>query len=345
MLKTLNVNRSLIIFGIPLSLFVMLMFLMKSSLFTSQNYLDLGVTIDLVLIIPFVYFLLIRKSKIPKTTVIPIMIIGLLLGLFFLPEENQIYLKLFKTWILPLVELSVITFIIVRVRGVVKKYKTIKGLRIDFFSAVKNACHEILPDKLVTPFATEVAVFYYGFLNWKKIDKNENEFTYHKESGSLGLLGGILLIILIETVALHFLLANWSELLGWILTLLSIYTLFQVFGIAKSLTKRPIVITDSSVFLKYGIANEVDLLFEDIESIELSEKEVEKAPLTKRLSLLGELEPHNVVIKVTVENELIGIYGFKKKFKTLLLHVDEPIAFKAKIDNVILKDKTKEVRD
>jgi hypothetical protein len=311
---------------------------MKSSLFTGQNYLDLGITVDLVLIIPFVYFLLIRKSKIPKTTVVPILIIGIVIGSVFLPEENQTYLTFFKNWILPLVELSVITFIIVRVRGVVKKYKTLKQERVDFFSAVKNACHEILPDKLVAPFATEVAVFYYGFFSWKKIDTNKNEFTYHKESGTLGLMGGVILIILIETVGLHFLLSKWSELLGWVFTILSLYTLIQVFGIAKSLTKRPIVINASSVFLKYGIANEVNLLFEDIESIELSKKEVEKDPLTKRLSLLGELEEHNVIIKLKLENELIGIYGFRKKFKTLLLHIDEPLEFKNQMEKMILKD-------
>ncbi len=333
--KTLNINRNLISFGIPLSLFGILIFLMKSSLFTNQNKLDLGITIDLVLIIPFVYYLLIRKSKIPKTTVVPIMIIGLLVGSFFLPEENQVYLTLFKTWALPLIELFVIIFIIIKVRGGVKKYKVLKGLRLDFFSTVKNTCREILPEKLVTPFATEVAVFYYGFFNWKKIETTENEFTYHKESGTLGLIGGIILIILIETIALHFLLANWSELAAWILTFLSVYTLIQVFGIAKSLTKRPIVITDSSVFLKYGIANEVDLLFEDIESIEVSKKEIKKDPLTKRLSLLGELEEHNVIIKLKVENDLIGIYGFKKKFKTLLLHIDKPMEFKEQINNVL----------
>lgn len=280
---------------------------------------------------------MIRKSKIPKTTVVAIMIIGVLIGTLFLPKENQIYLTLFKTWVLPLVELTVLIFIVVRVRGVVKKFKMLKVGPVDFFSTIKEACHEILPGKIVTPFATEIAVFYYGFFNWKKVETNHNEFTYHKNSGSLGLLGGVIMIILIETIALHFLLANWNNLVGWIFTFLSLYTLIQVFGIAKSLTKRPIVITDSSVFLKYGIANEVNILFENIKSIEESTKELDKAPLTKCLSILGELEPHNIIIKLNTENELVGLYGFKKRFNILLIHVDEPIEFKKYLDSKVIK--------
>ena len=337
MLNTLKINRNLIIFGIPFSLFGILIFSMKSSFFTGDIVLNLAVTIDLLIIIPFVYFLLIRKSRIPKTTVIPLMIIGLLIGSYFLPKENQEYLTLFKTWVLPIIELTVLTYIIIKVRSVVKEYKTLSNSRPDFFSAIKSACKDILPEKVVSPFATEVAVFYYGFFDWRKRETSINEFTYHKNSGTLGLMGGILMIISIETVALHFLFSNWNSTIAWVLTILSVYSAIQILGIAKSLTKRPIEVANSGVNLKYGIANEVFLSFDCIESLELSSKEMEKEKLIKRLSILGELEGHNVIIKVNKEKELIGLYGFKKKFNTLLLFVDEPVEFKSRIDSYIVQ--------
>src|SRR6056297_2889248 len=114
--RTIHINRNLINFGIPLGLLVVLILLMKSPFLNGNDALNLAITADLLLTVPLVYFLLIRKSKIPKTTVIPVMIIGLLVGSYFLPKENQTYLELFKNWFLPVIELSILTFVIIKVR-------------------------------------------------------------------------------------------------------------------------------------------------------------------------------------------------------------------------------------
>ena len=336
--RTLNLSRNLITFGVPLSLLVILIFLIKSSILKGNDTLNLAITADLLLTVPIVYFLLIRKTEIPKTTVVPVMIVGLLIGSYFLPKESQSYLTLFKTWALPVIELSILTFVVIKVRSAIKKYKGLKGMTPDFYTALKNTCYEILPKKLVLPFATEVAVFYYGFINWKTREVNENEFTYHKNSGTPALFGAFILIIGIETFALHFLLTRWSLLAAWILTALSIYTAIQVFGFAKSLSKRPISINRDSLILKYGILNEVEISFLNIDKVELSRKSLEKDELTKTLSPLGEIESHNVIIHLKRENELVGLYGMIKKFKVLGLHIDEPKEFKRSMENALQQD-------
>uniref|UniRef100_UPI00404713C1 hypothetical protein n=1 Tax=Bacteroidota TaxID=976 RepID=UPI00404713C1 len=332
---TIRLNRNLINFGIPLALLGTLILLMKSSFLNGNDTVNFAITADLLLIVPLVYFLLIRKSEIPNTTVIPVMIIGLLVGSYFLPQESQTYLSIFKTWALPVIEISILTFVIIKVRRAVKTYKELKSATPDFYDTLKNVCSEILPKKLVLPFATEVAVFYYGFINWKTREINENEFTYHKNSGTPALFGGFIMIIGIETVALHFLLARWSIVAAWILTALSVYTAIQVFGFAKSLSKRPISINKDSLTLKYGILNEVEIPFSDIDKVELSRKSLEKNELTKTLSPLGELESHNVIIHLKKENELVGLYGMKKRFNLLGLHIDEPKEFNDRMKNAL----------
>lgn len=336
---TIHINRNLINFGIPLTLLGILILLMKSSFLNGNDALNFAITADLLLTVPLVYFLLIRKSEIPNTTVIPVMIIGLLIGSYFLPQESQSYLTIFKTWALPVIEISILTFVIIKVRRALKKFKDLKGSTPDFYNAVKGTCYEILPKKLVLPFATEVAVFYYGFINWKTKEIHENEYTYHKNSGTPALLGGFIMIIGIETVALHFLLARWSIVAAWVLTALSVYTAIQVFGFAKSLSKRPISINKDSLTLKYGILNEVEVPFTDIDKVVLSGKSLEKNDLTKTLSPLGELESHNVIIHLKKENELVGLYGMKKKFKLLGLHIDKPIEFNEKMENALQQSK------
>lgn len=325
-------NRNLINFGAPIGMLASLICLMETNILKDNEALSLAVTIDLLISVPIIYFLLIRKSKTPNSTVVPVMIIGLLIGSFFLPEESQTYLTHFKTWVLPVIEISILAAIILKVRTAIKLHKNLKNNTPDFFKSVKIASYSFLPKFLVIPFATEIAVFYYGFIHWKSISTKDNEFTYHKKSGTPALLGGIILLIGIETVALHILFSQWSQIAAWILTALSCYTAIQVFGFAKSLSKRPISINQDSLILNYGILNEVEIPISEIDHIELSRKPLKKDPLTKKLTPFGELESHNLIIYLKHENELKGLYGIRKKFKVLGLFIDEPIKFQKQMN-------------
>jgi len=335
--KTLNFQKSLIIFGIPVLIIGMMVVLSKSSIFiTNPNSLSIGITFDLLLTVPVIYFLLIRKTSIPKTTVVPFLIIGMIVCSAILPVQNQYYLDLFKTWMFPIVELSIVSYIIYNVTRAIKRYRINKsGDEIDFFTTLKNTCYEILPKKVVIPVVTEIAVFYYGFIYWKKRKLNENEFSYHKDSGTVSLLIAIIFIVAIETIVLHMLLQKWNVTVAWILTFLSIYSGIQLLGFLKSMTKRPISIKDGKLYLRYGIMNETTIDLKSIDSIEISSKDIELNKETRKLSFLGELESHNVIISLKQENVLTGLYGIKRKYKSLALYVDKKNEFTNRINKAL----------
>jgi len=342
MSNIINNQKKLIIFGFPLLLIGLMIFIAKSSSFRLHpESMAIGVTFDLLLTVPFVYFLLIRKTTIPKTTIVPFLIFGVLICSIILPSENQYYLNLFKTWVLPIVELLVVSFVIYNVRKTIKNYKKKKHLSFDFFTTLKNTCYEILPEKVVMPIVTEIAVFYYGFLYWKKRKLKENEFTYHKDSGTITLLIAIIFIVAIETVTFHILLLKWSNIAAWILTFLSIYSAIQIFGFLKSMLKRPIAIESNKLYLRYGIMNEATIKLKEIASIEISSKDIELNKETRKLSFLGELESHNVIIRLKNESTLIGLYGIKKKFKVLALYIDNKNEFKNQMDNALQQENIK----
>ena len=265
----------------------------------------------------------------------PFLIVGIIICSLILPTENQYYLNLFKTWVLPFVELSILSFVIFNVRKGIKRYKLNKTESFDFFTTLKNTCYEILPKGIVIPVVTEIAVFYYGFVHWKKRKLKDNEFTYHKDSGTVSLLIAIMFIVAIETITFHILLAKWNTTVAWILTFLSIYSGIQIFGFVKSMFKRPISIENDKLFLRYGIMNETTIDLVNIDSIEISSKDIELNTETRKLSFLGELESHNVVIKLKKENTLIGLYGIKRIYKNLALHVDNKIEVKNRINNAL----------
>ena len=340
--KSLNIQKSLIILGIPLLLIATMVILTNSTLFISNaNQLSLAITLDLLLTTPFIYYLLIRKTTIPKTTIVPFIILGVIICSFIIPQENQYYLRLFKTWVLPIIEVSVLFYVIYNIIKARRLYKlnkehTSSGTSNDFFTILKSTCYKILPKAAVIPFVTEIAVFYYGFIYWKKRKLKPNEFSYHKDSGTIGLLIALLFLISIETVALHLLLERWNTTVAWVLTGISIYSGIQILGFLKSMTKRPIVIKDSILFLRYGIMNETTIKVQDIESIELSTKDIELNKTTRKLAFLGDLEGHNLIIKLKKENSLVGLYGIKRNYNVLALHIDKKQDFKNRIDNVLL---------
>lgn len=336
MIKTKNLQRNLITFGIPALIIALMVLITKISIFQlNPNYLAIGITFDLLFTVPFLYFLLIRKSDIPKTTVVPFLILGVIISSAILPSENQQYLNRFKVWILPIIELSILSYVIYNVRKVIKDYKQKKEYSFDFFTTLKNTCYEMLPKNVVIPVVTEIAVFYYGFIYWKKRELKENEFSYHKNSGTISLLIAIICIVTIETFVLHILLTKWSNLAAWILTFLSIYSGIQIFGFLKSMSKRPISIENNKLFIRYGIMTETTIDLKNIICIKISSKDIELDNETRKLSFLGELESHNVIIHLKKEYELIGLYGVKRKYKNLAIYVDDKVDFKNHISKHI----------
>lgn len=326
-----------IVFGIPVSIIVLLVVITKLPIFqVYPEKLSTAITIDLLITVPVIYFLLIRKKKISNYSVVSFFVLGIILLSFILPKENQQLLSFVKTWLLPLVEIGIFSFIFYKVRKNIKKYRSIATGNSDFFETVKTTIEEDFPKKIATILAMEIGVFYYGFIHWKKRILKSNEFSYHNNSGTVSLLVTLIFIIGIETYVLHILLMKWSSFAAWLVSALSIYSGIQIFGFLKSITKRPILVTNDMIHLRYGILSETTIDLEDIKSVEITSVAVDFDTTTRKLSPLGELESHNMMIHLQKEQTLYGLYGTTKKFTSLALYADDPKKFKALIDDRII---------
>ena len=105
-------QRSVFLSASLLFLIVASFMLSATSLLTTHQGLAIGLTYDLTLIAPFIYFLLIRKTKVPNTTVLPFFVLSLVFASYLLPAHSQQHLHLIKQFILPVAELSVLGFVI-----------------------------------------------------------------------------------------------------------------------------------------------------------------------------------------------------------------------------------------
>ena len=336
MRKTITLSRkssALLALFTPLAI-LSAAFIISSTDAFKQNtdILSKGITLDLLILMPLTYLFFVRKSNLPNTSTILIFIIGLTVGSLILPEENQNLLYWFKTYALPLVEIGILSWILYKVFKTLKLFRSKQKNSYDFFNILKETCQDAFPNGVANFLAMEIAVIFYGFIFWKKRDLKENEFSYYKNSGTISLLFAFIFIIGIETYVLHILIVTWSVVAAWILSAISIYTGIQIFGFLKSIKKRPITIENNVLHLRYGIMSQVDIHIESITSIELSSKEIEQYQKTIKLSPLGALESHNIILHLNQELELTGFYGTKKSFKSIAFYADKKEQLKKCID-------------
>ena len=119
-------NSFLLVYGIPLLLILICVAIGLSSIPVTYPEMAVGVTIDLTISAPLIYLLLIRKTDIPKITVIPFFTGGILIASYILPIEQQYSLGMIKLWLLPVVELVALFYIGSLVRKTVRKFRNKK---------------------------------------------------------------------------------------------------------------------------------------------------------------------------------------------------------------------------
>lgn len=321
--------RPLALFIPVLMLFSVVLLLRFPSWFAgSETTIYRALIADLTFSIPLVYFLIIRKREIPNITTVPVFVLGVVTASFLVPEHHQNSLDLIKDWVFPLVELSVFSFLVYKVVSLKKAFNRNKNGHFDFMEVFHGAAKEVLPAKVAGVFTTEASMFYYALFTWKKTAPTDGSYTYHKNSGVQALLAALLMAVVVETLAIHFIVAQWSHTVAWVLTLLSVYTGLQVFAYIKSIPRRPIVLTDGKLTLRNGLLGSCDIPVEAIDKIEVFSGDLPEAyEKVKKMSAFYQ----NVVLHLKQPVEINGLYGVRKKADVLAFYIDETASFEKEI--------------
>jgi len=324
--RNINFKTEVLPFLIPLLLLGVLVSTSKLSAFRADpSLISIGITIDALLTVPLIYFFLIRKKKISKHTVVIAFLIGLFVCYKVIPQEHQIILPVLSTWLLPILVVGIVTYMLINFRKARLNYKLNKDKQIDFYTTVKTVACDLLPNLIARIIATEIAVLYYGIIHWKRHSLDKGEFSIHKKSASISIFLGIMLIIGVETTVFHYILEQEGNPKAWLITFLSIYSLLQILGFLKSIMKRPIAFKENLLHLRYGILKETTIKLSNVKSIVLSSKNNHHG--IRKLSIFGKYESTNVILTLKMPETLNSLYGFKKNFTKISIHVDEPQLF------------------
>jgi len=318
---------------LPFIVSITAVYLAQSDLLTTNPELSLFITIDLLLTAPILWLLLTRKRGFHFTTAIPFFIGGILAANYFLPLEQQFWLYWAERTLFPLVEISAFSYVFTQVRKTIKTLKEERRGDPDFFKAISVATDKIFGDtKIAKMMSFEVSVFYYGFLSLKKrATLDDSTFTYYRKNGILSVYIAFMLLVIAETAVTHILLMRWNVIIANIATLGSLYAVLQLWAHARAVMLRPIIVEHGSLKMKNGIAGDFEISLEKIDKVERSRRLPKNRDGVQQIGFLGSLETHNMILYLSEEIDIVGLYGSKKKGHTILFYVDEPDAFQKAI--------------
>lgn len=298
---------------------------------------SLGILFDCILTIPIIYFLLIRKTNIPTITVLYSIIIGLFIAGVIIPKDYHQTLELVK-WIgIPLLEVFIISVLVYKIFKAKKSYTINYRASNEFFDNLQMAANDVFPGRIAKLLATEIAVFYYLFNTKKSANPSANEYSYHKNSGLTMSISILVILLIFETIALHFFIAKWSDSIAWIASGFSIYTGLQIVAILKSMNKRFIHFNYSTkqLVLNYGFACKSVIPFKAIKSVHLGNKKSNKTQQHTALSIFEMLESPNLCIILKDTRILEKLYGITKNYQSIGVYVDEKEEFYNEVKAII----------
>jgi hypothetical protein len=287
----------------------------------SAGAIAAGLTLDLVVVVPLAFYLLIiRRYDLSVVSLVPVLILSVLAAGAILPSAHQQPLRALEI-LVGLMEVSLIGWIGWRASRALRKAR--RQGSADPLEQFRIAGMELLHnDRVAGVFATEMAVFYYALGSWRSrphAPSGTSPFTHHRRSGQAAMVFALLLLMLVEGIAVHILLSLWSPVAAWIFTAGTIYGALWLFADYRATVLRPILVDDEHLTLRAGLRWTLQIPRTQIAEMAGSQP----TSVGESLNLTFLASPtHWVVFHNPVPAQ--GPYGFKRMVKAVGIRPDTP---------------------
>lgn len=287
-----------------------------------------ALTVDLVIILPVLYFaLIVRPRRWPWITVIPFTLLCAYGTAWLLPLDHQVPLKSLHLLAAP-IELGLLALIGWKASRMVRRFR--EGSRMgssDFPERLRRAAVDIVgAPRVAEILASEISILYYGLTSWfHPVEESTSTFTVHRKDSYGTLVVGILTVMGVEIIPVHLLANHLSgSLLAWTLTLLTLYGALWIVGDYQALKLRPMTVGASGLGFRLGLRWEALIPWDQV--ISFRRLNVSEKPGKNAVTLVTVGQP---VFVLETRNEITfrGIYGFRRKSHRLYFAVDQKEAF------------------
>lgn len=290
-----------------------------------------AIAFDLTVTVTFLAWLLpVRARRWPAVALIPIFLVSIALATRVLPEENRHWLTALR-WITVPLELGFLSWIALRARRALRaaRASSVADLDtdLDAWGSIRRAARSILWNPAVADIlAFEASVVVYAFRPRRAphVPAGATPYLAVRRTPYGPVVVAFSLIILAETVPLHFLIARWSAPLAWTLTALGLYTLVYLTADWRAVHARPTLLDEEFLTLRTGLRWTIRIPLSAIESIERrppspADERASGKPL--RAYVIGGA---NLWIRLREPVEAEGVYGRRRSTRSIATAVDEP---------------------
>lgn len=277
-----------------------------------------AVAIDLVLGLPLIgYFLLVRTRRHSGWILLPMLALGLALTRWWVPDQH---LRLLPSaaLVFGLSDAGLFGLLLLRLRRIALRWRlhrrTLRPL-----VAMRAALADVLGSRLGGLLHGESAVLWYGLTGWwRSSEPGEEEcFFLHRRQGYPAIVGALLLLIVVESAAVHLLLALWNPTVAWVVTGTSLYSGLWIVGDFHAARLNPIVANLRGLDVVVGIRWQLAVSWDNIAAVSDSRPD----PRALRLSLWG---PPDFWIELHRPVVAYGLLGSTRTVRHVGIAVDRP---------------------
>jgi len=306
--------------------------------FDNTTLMNVGITLDYMVVIPaLLYFFVFRRQKRSLAPILVFSILGYVALRLILPNIEQGITRHLAFVLIPL-ELMLVAYegrILYRIIIHVRQNRTAHSHPID---VLRNSIQSTLPNTKITSFLLhDLSIFYYALLAWKTrpFEKRDaTSFRYHKESNWFILTLMISKILLIEGIAIHLLVMQWSHPAAWLLSIGNIYMILLLIADYRAMCLNPILVGGDILRMQYGIQMHAIVDIEQIESVSLVQS-VNLSKMEQQTAFTPLAVEPNVKIELKQPQTVLRLFGKKQSVQQIYLFVDEPRTFQQACEDKI----------
>ena len=318
-----------------LSIVALCLTVARSALFAESPGIGaLGVTFDLAVTIPFLYWLcVVRPGRAPAITLVPVVLVGLFATRMVVPAEHREILAPLPLLALPL-ELLAAGAIVVRARRALVRVRGLASPPSGWLERLEVGAREAFGEsRAIDVLVSELAFVRYAVLGWGRAAEappGATAFSYHRERGWGAVLAALLLLLAAEGTVAHLLLAQWSPVVAWIWTGLDLYAVLWLLGDMNGLRLRPVLLWPDRLEVRFGLRWRATIPLDRIARVErlAADPEDWKRKGSLKLALL---DPPD--LKITFAEPVVfhGPVGLRRRVSRLGLLVDDSVELERRL--------------
>lgn len=298
---------------------------------THADLIALAITSDLILGIPLLYAVLVmRPYRLPPITIVPVFVAAIFVAGWIVPASHQGYLEAVRR-LLPLVELAVLALALLRARAFVGAVRAACQDELYVTDALEHAARQTFGGARFVALATvELSLIGFALFGWfaryQLRRQGARAFSYHRTSIYPALFVVLMVVLVLETVALHLIVERWSLAVAWVLTALSVYSALWLIGDFHAMRLHPIVLDGTRLHLRQGLRWRAVVPLDAIAEIRGPVRAKKKSDGYLSFALAG--DPQLVLVfkqPVTLD----GLFGMQRQVTQVGLWLDDPAGFRA----------------